>query len=41
MRPHLRFVLAAVLLAVTGGLLHVRSSREIIAPRQPLAGVSS
>jgi len=36
MRPHLRFVLAAVLLAVTGGLLHVRSSREIIAPRQPL-----
>ena len=37
MIPHLRFVLAAVLLAVTGGLLHVRSSREIIAPRQPLA----
>ena len=36
MRPHLRFVLVAVLLAVTGGLLHVRSSREIIAPRQPL-----
>jgi EpsI family protein len=37
MRPHLRFVLAAVLLAGAGSLLHLRSSHEIIAPRRALA----
>jgi EpsI family protein len=37
MRPHLRFVLAAALLATTATFLQYRRRNEIIAPRRPVA----
>jgi EpsI family protein len=37
MRAHLRFALAAALLAGTATFLHHRSGNEVIAPRPPLA----